>query len=108
MTTLFGATTEHPKVKKEMARLNKEIAALRAENQQLRHDLMVRETVKDDVIAELRQDLQTTADTLAEVERIELGLQNCRLFAARHRKDDWALMILGFCAEAGEVGSITR
>ena len=59
-------------------------------------------------IKELEQDLQTTADALAEVERIRLGLQNCRLFAARHRKEDWALMILGFCAEAGEVGSILR
>lgn len=59
-------------------------------------------------IKELEQDIQTTADALAEVEQIRLGLQNVRLFAARHRKEDWALMILGFCAEAGEVGSITR
>jgi hypothetical protein len=58
--------------------------------------------------AELEQDLQTNADALAEVEQIRLGLQNCRLFAARHRNEDWALLILGFCAEAGEVGSITR
>ncbi len=44
----------------------------------------------------------------AEVERLRMGLENCRLLAARHRKEDWALMILGFCAEAGVVGSVTR
>lgn len=43
-----------------------------------------------------------------EIEKLRLGLENCRLFAARHRKEDWALLILGFCAEAGVVGSITR
>lgn len=58
--------------------------------------------------AELEQDLQTNADALAEVEQIRDGLRNCRLFAARHRNEAWALLILGFCAEAGEVGSILR
>lgn len=43
-----------------------------------------------------------------EIEKLRLGLENCRLLAARHRKEDWALLILGFCAEAGVVGSITR
>lgn len=42
------------------------------------------------------------------IERLQFGLENCRLLAARHRKEDWALLILGFCAEAGVVGSITR
>lgn len=28
--------------------------------------------------------------------------------AARHRKEDWALLILGFCAEGGVVGSAMR
>ena len=63
---------------------------------------------RDARIAELEQDLQTTADALAEVEQIRLSLENVRLFAARHRKEDWALMILGFCAEAGVVGSALR
>lgn len=44
----------------------------------------------------------------AEIEKLRAGLENCRLFAARHRKEDWALLILGFCAEAGIVGSVTR
>jgi len=45
---------------------------------------------------------------LDEREKLLSGLQNCRLLAARHRKEDWALLILGFCAEGGVVGSITR
>ena len=76
---------------------NNTIESLRAEN-----------ATQAERIAELEQDLHTTADALAEVEQIRLGLENVRLFAARHRKEDWALMILGFCAEAGVVGSITR
>lgn len=43
-----------------------------------------------------------------DMERLRLGLENCRLLAAQHRKEYWALLILGFCAEAGVVGSITR
>ena len=35
-------------------------------------------------------------------------LENCRLLAAIHRKEDWALRILGFCAEAGVVGRPTN
>lgn len=45
---------------------------------------------------------------LKEIERLRHGLENCRLFAARNRKESWALLILGFCAEAGIVGSIAR
>jgi hypothetical protein len=43
-----------------------------------------------------------------EIENLRRGLENCRLLAARHREEDWALLILGFCAEAGVVGSVTR
>ena len=43
-----------------------------------------------------------------EIEKMRMSLENCRLLAARHRKEDWALLILGFCAEAGVVGSVTR
>jgi hypothetical protein len=53
-----------------------------------------------------------TLDELAACEKdrdeLRMGLENCRLLAARHRKEDWALLILGFCAEAGVVGSVTR
>ena len=43
-----------------------------------------------------------------EIEKLRNGLENCRLFAARNRNEDWALLILGFCAESGVVGSVTR
>jgi hypothetical protein len=36
------------------------------------------------------------------------SLENCRLFAARHRKEEWAKTILRFCAEGGAVGSPLR
>lgn len=49
-------------------------------------------------IAELRED----------VERYRFALENVRLLSARHHKEDWALLILGFCAEAGVVGSVMR
>jgi hypothetical protein len=35
-------------------------------------------------------------------------LENCRLFAARHRKEEWAKTILRFCEEAGVKGSPLR
>ena len=43
-----------------------------------------------------------------EIEKLRNGLENCRLFAARNRNEEWALLILGFCAEYGDVGSVTR
>mgnify|MGYP003543603642 CR=1 FL=1 len=56
--------------------------------------------------------INALCDAYEEIEkqRDELleALENCRLLAARHRKEDWALLILGFCAEGGVVGSITR
>ena len=50
------------------------------------------------------------ARTLSDEDDVKLkhALENCRLLAARHRKEDWALLILGFCAEGGVVGSATR
>lgn len=47
-------------------------------------------------------------DAAEEIEKLHCALENCRLFAARNRKESWALLILGFLAEAGVVGSITR
>lgn len=43
-----------------------------------------------------------------EIARLHAALENCRLLAARHRKEDWALSILRFCTEVGVAGSITR
>ena len=56
-------------------------------------------------VMEYVQQLEQECGTL---EKLRNGLENCRLFAARNRKEDWALLILGFCADAGVVGSVTR
>ena len=48
------------------------------------------------------------AELEAQNESQRLALENIRLFAARHRKEDWALLVLRFCADGGVVGSITR
>ena len=50
----------------------------------------------------------TTERRVPEDENLRMALENCRLLAARHRKEDWALLILGFCAEGGVVGSVMR
>ena len=36
------------------------------------------------------------------------ALENCRLLAARHRKEEWATHILRLCAESGVIGSPIR
>ena len=36
------------------------------------------------------------------------ALENCRLLAARHRKEEWATHILRFCVESGVIGSPIR
>lgn len=41
-------------------------------------------------------------------DKLKFALENCRLFAARNRKESWALLILGFLAECGVVGSPLR
>ena len=50
----------------------------------------------------------TERRVIPEDEKLRMALENCRLLAARHRKEDWALLILGFCAEGGVVGSVMR
>lgn len=43
-------------------------------------------------------------------QRAELlaALENCRLLAARHRKEEWAGHVLRFCGEAGVAGEVMR
>lgn len=36
------------------------------------------------------------------------AIENCRLLAARHRKEEWATHILRFCVESGVIGSPIR
>ena len=47
---------------------------------------------------------------MLEKQRDELlaALENCRLLAARHRKEEWATHILRFCVESGVIGSPIR
>ena len=78
----------------EQKAMEDEIEKLRGKNQNLFNALM-EATAKSDELH-------------ATIEQQRMGLDNCRLLAARHRKEDWALLILGFCAEAGIVGSVMR
>ena len=57
---------------------------------------------------ELQASLYGLYELEAERDKMKFALENIRLFAARHRKEDWSLLILGFCAEGGVVGSVTR
>lgn len=47
---------------------------------------------------------------IAEQQRDELlvALENCRLLAARHRKEEWAGHVLRFCGESGVAGKVMR
>lgn len=47
-------------------------------------------------------------DDMIDKARTIPALENCRLFAARHRKEEWAQTILRFCAEGGATGSPLR
>lgn len=51
---------------------------------------------------------QEAQDAAKEIATLKAALENCRLLAARNRQEAWALLILGFCAESGVVGSVTR
>ena len=91
----------------EQRAMEQEIEKLREKNQNLFNALMVATGKNDELHKALKE--QEGYDGIAhDMEKLRLGLDNCRLLAARHRKEDWALLILGFCAEAGIVGSITR
>ena len=61
-----------------------------------------------DRIEQLEASIYGVYELEAERDKLKFALENVRLFAARHRKEDWARLILGFCAEGGVVGSVTR
>ena len=91
----------------EQRAMEQEIEKLREKNQNLFNALMAATGKNDELHKALKE--QGGYDGIAPaMEKLRLGLENCRLLAARHRKEDWALLILEFCAEAGVVGSITR
>jgi hypothetical protein len=52
--------------------------------------------------------LEVMAEQQDEIKRLQHALENCRLLAARNRDVAWARTVLGFCANAGVVGSTTR
>ena len=47
-------------------------------------------------------------DNLSALRAHDVALENCRLFAARNRNEEWAKTILRFCGEAGIIGSPLR
>lgn len=47
-------------------------------------------------------------DDLSALRAHDVALENCRLFAARNRNEEWAKTILRFCGEAGIIGSPLR
>ena len=91
----------------EQRAMEQEIEKLREKNQNLFNALMAATGKNEELHKQLKE--KEGYDGIAhDMGRLRLGLENCRLLAARHRKEDWALLILGFCAEAGVAGSITR
>lgn len=67
--------------------------------------------IGDDGCGDVEQTLYAIKELLkleTERDKLRFALENCRLLAARNRKENWALLILGFCAEGGVVGSVTR
>ncbi len=91
----------------EQRAMEQEIEKLREKNQNLFNALMVATGKNDELHKQLKE--QEGYDGIAhDFEKMRMALENCRLLAARHRKEDWALLILGFCADAGVAGSVTR
>lgn len=91
----------------EQRAMEQEIEKLREKNQNLFNALMESVGKNDELHKALKE--QEGYDGIAhDMEKLRFGLENCRLLAAQHRNEDWALLILGFCAEAGVVGNITR
>lgn len=43
-----------------------------------------------------------------EAAALKAALENVRLLAAKHRREEWAQTMLRFCADAGVVGSPLR
>lgn len=67
--------------------------------------IIATDTGTESAVADLQRQLVAVT---AERDELRFALENVRLFAARNRKEVWALLILGFCAEGGVVGSVTR
>lgn len=57
----------------------------------------------------VHQDLAPLARILeADSQRMQSALENIRLYAARHRREEWARTVLRFCDEGGVSATILR
>lgn len=52
--------------------------------------------------------VEALTDANAKIAALTAALENCRLYAAKRPKEEWARHILGFCAQAGVTGSPLR
>lgn len=73
------------------------------------HNRRLTQDAIDEALMEYITHVETQRDALMK-QRDELvaALENCRLLAARHRKEEWATHILRFCVESGVIGSPIR
>lgn len=98
------ACRQCPEAPSEITTLRTRIAELEASPTMA----AVRDAIQTKALQENERLSQRVAELEKERDELHYALENCRLFAARNRKESWALFILGFLAEAGVVGSITR
>ena len=52
--------------------------------------------------------IEQLAASQAQIKVMREALENCRLLAARHRKEEWATHILRFCESGGSVANPLR
>lgn len=71
----------------------------------IKHILLKHETAQLEVMAEMKEEIMKLQQLHDE---LRSALENCRLLAARKRKEEWAGHILRFCGEAGVKGEVTR
>ncbi len=66
------------------------------------------EQMYDQMNDERKQAAQAIERLSGQRDELLAALENCRLLAARHRKEEWAQHILRFCESAGAIGSPLR
>ena len=70
------------------------------------HETLMRQTQID---AARIKELERERDALqADNARLREALENCRLLAARHRKEEWAGHVLRLCESAGVAATALR
>lgn len=75
-------------------------------NKPMEPRLTFKEQMTPDAFAEILLERGLRAEALAH--KAAGALENCRLFAARHRYEEWAKTILRLCDEGGATGSPLR